>query len=59
MQFKVYWQSTWLKRWKYCGEFMTFHQAAEHIDYLTKHLTSRSKVRFKVDTTLQSFLVMS
>jgi hypothetical protein len=59
MQFKVYWQSSWLKQWKFCGGFNTFHQANEHIDYLTNHVPSGSKIKFRIDAMLKSFQVMS
>lgn len=59
MNFRVYWQSSVLKRWKFCGGFETFYQANEHIDYLMRHLPDGSSVRFRVNGFFKNFLVMN
>lgn len=55
MIFKVYMQSQWIKRWRFCGRFNEFTQANEHVDYLLATIPDGYKVKFRLTTEFRSF----
>jgi hypothetical protein len=57
MQFEVYRQSRWGKRWKQLGVFSDFTKAHEHVDYLIKNLPCGYRFKFRINSAFRSYEV--
>jgi len=55
MRYKLYWESRYLRRWKLCGEFSTFNEADNTVNYLIKHLPWGYKVKFRITSDTNSY----
>lgn len=50
MQFQVYRQTRWLKKWLLCGEFENFTAAYEYVKSLLNSFPRGATVKFRIIT---------